>query len=211
MFSPTFRRLLLTALCAGIVLAAGCAREKAMETPKSPRPLLVGGDPKSGPKSAKPGKTSPFSKIKPPQIMVTQRGVTIRWDAKDGTQMTATAKSGDYNQVTQVGTLLDFSGKLYENGKLTASVSAPMATIDAAKRTVIATGGVTLRSLERQTVVKSSWIKWYANQHRIVGDGGVHMESKNEPNTMKMDAAAFQADTALKTLKVMDSAKGLNL
>jgi len=37
------------------------------------------------------------------------------------------------------------------------------------------------------------------------------MESKNGLRTMNIDGAAFQADTALKTLKVMDSGKGLNL
>ena len=204
MFSPTFRRFVLMALCACIVIAAGCARRKPAESPTKPRSLFVD---KLSPKPNSPGKDANANVPQGPKIEFTQHGVTLRWSEKNGTQMTASAKSASFNEVTQVGTLLDFSAKLYENGKLTAAISAPRATADTAKRTILASGGVTLKSLERQTVVNAAWIKWNANTRKVVGNGGVRIKSTSGT----VDGAAFVADTALKTLTVKDSAKGLDL
>lgn len=206
MFSPTFRRLLLTALCASIAFAAGCARQKPAASPAKPRPLLVDGLPARDPKPARLLREKKLSKLKAPKFEIIQRGVNLRWDSKDGTQMTATVRSGDLNTITQVGTVLDFSAKLYENGKLTATVSAPRAIVDTAKRTIMATGGVTMRSLERETTVKSSWMKWNANTHKIVGNGGVTVRTANG----RAEAAAFMADTAMKQYTLLSSGKGLD-
>jgi len=119
--------------------------------------------------------------------------------------MTSVAKSVSFNEVAQTGTLLDFSAKLYENDKLTASMKAPKAVADTNNRVVTAMGGVTLKSLERQTTVRASWMKWYANAHKVVGDGGVEITSPNGTIT----GAAFVADTSMRTLTVKDSAKGI--
>jgi lipopolysaccharide export system protein LptC len=204
MFGPTFRRLLLIAGCAGIVLAVGCApRKPAEHTGKLPS-LFVDHKPKQNRKSKKSIKDSAAVPLGP-KLEITEHGVTLRWTEKDGTQMTASAKSASFNEVTQVATVLDFSGELYENDKLTATVSAPRATVDTAKRTVIAYGGVVLKSVERQTVVNASWIRWNANTHKIVGDGGVTVKSTNGT----AEAAAFTADTSLKTYTLLSSGKGL--
>jgi hypothetical protein len=48
-------------------------------------------------------------------------------------------------------------------------------------------------------------MKWYAKEQKVVGDGGVKIDS-----TMgNMSGAAFVADTAMKSIKVLDSGKGL--
>ncbi len=38
------------------------------------------------------------------------------------------------------------------------------AVADTVNRGVTATGGVTLKSVERNTVVKAAWIKWYEKE-----------------------------------------------
>lgn len=195
------------ALCACVVLAAGCARRKPDASPDKARSLFVDQPSKHSPKPNKTGKDANLDLPKGVKLDITQRGVTLRWSEKNGTQMTASAKSASFNEVTQTGTLLDFSAKLYENGKLTAAMSAPRATADTAKRTIIASGGVTLKSLERQTVVNAAWMKWNAGTHKLVGDGGVRIKSTSGT----VDGAAFVADTTLKTLIVRDSGKGLEL
>lgn len=193
-----FRYIALIVMCAGVVLVGGCTREKPVASQKKPLPLLVDG-------KLAPGKT--LKSVAPPglKLEVTQKEVTLRWASKEGTQMVATARSSNLNEETQAGTLLDFSAKLYENGKLSALVSAPLATADYKNRVVIASGGVVLKSLVRQTVVHASWIKWYVDKHKIVGNGGVSIDS----TAGSMDGAAFVADTALKTLTVKDSGSGL--
>ena len=105
MFSPTFRRFLLIAGCAGIVFAAGCARRRPVESPAKPLPLFVD---KLSPKPNKTGKDVNANVPQGPKIEFTQHRVTLRWIDKDGTQITASVTSGDYNPVTQKGTILDF-------------------------------------------------------------------------------------------------------
>jgi len=204
---------MLGVLCAALALTAGCARPKPA-TPAKPGPLLIDGTPKSGKPSGKPsppkdGDTKPRPKIlvtvNAPNGSDTRRSVTLKWSEKNGTQMTCSAKSADFNEVSQVGTLVDFSAQLYENGKLTASIRAPLATADTAKRIIIASGGVVLTSLERATEVRANWIKWNAGSDKVIGNGGVTMKSTNG----SVQGAAFVADTALKKLTVLDSGKGL--
>ncbi len=145
---------MLVALCAGLALTAGCAHENAA-APVKPRPLLIGGQPKPNAQAAIPGKDdSGRPKIEvefaPPKGDGARHSVTIKWAGKNGTKMTCSAKSADFNEVTQVGGLVDFSAQLYENGKLTAAIRAPVATADTAKRVIVASGGVVMRSLERR-------------------------------------------------------------
>ena len=211
---PILHRFVLAALCAGVALAAGCAHKEPEVTPTRLRPLFVDGASKPKPAAVKlaaapaggdPERPKIEFKFDAPTGKGLRRGVTLRWDGKDGAQMTASAKSGSFNEVTQVGTLLDFSAKLYENGKLTAALSAPEATADTAKRVIIASGGVVLKSLERQTVVNASRIKWSVDSHKVTGTGGVKIESASGT----VEGAAFVADTALKMLTVQGSSKGL--
>lgn len=212
--TPRFRWLVFTALCVGLMFAAGCSRERPNSSPKK-HSLFVDGKSKTNKSSsAKPSPDPKEKKDDRPKILVTvnepngkesQQSVTLKWAEKDGTQMTCSAKSADFNEVTQVGTLIDFSAKLYENGKLTASVRAPRATADTSKRVIVASGGVVLKSLQRATQVKAGWIKWYAGSDKVIGNGGVSIQSTNG----SVEGAAFVADTALKQLTIKDSGKGL--
>lgn len=208
---------------------AGCGREKPVPGSTKPAQLLVDkqqdalnkqltGLQKKKDKPANKQQSSVIPetenplKDSGPKLIFTQKEITLSWAQKgSGRQMYATAHSSDFNAVTQQGSVHDFKGQLYENDKLTASIAAPKAVIDAKTRIITATGGVTLRSMERQTIAKASWMKWYADSHKIIGGGNVHIESNSAGNMMNVNAAAFQADTALKSFKVMDSTKGLNL
>jgi lipopolysaccharide assembly outer membrane protein LptD (OstA) len=152
------------------------------------------------------------AKVKPappeqtgPKLALSQTGITLRWVENGKLRMSATAKEFRGNEVTKKGELLDFSGQLYENGRPATTMTAPKVIADTQNRIVTATGGVVIRSLLRKTVVRSQWAKWYQNQQKIVGNGGVTIKS----DTWDVKAAAFVADTGLKTLSVRNSAKGL--
>lgn len=140
-----------------------------------------------------------------PMIEINQKGISLRWIEKGIIKMKATAREGQVNELTKIGVLTDFSAELYEDGKLTTTMVAPRVVADTAKQLVTATGGVTLKSLDRSTVVRSDWVKWYARHQMMIGNGGVNIKS----DTWDVNSAAFVADTALKTLTVKNSAKGL--
>ncbi len=190
-----------------LIFIQGCAKPKRVKVMDKPAPLLVDQNTRPPTKSkpaAEPEKPAE-AKSEGPKLEITQSGVTLSWVEKGGSQMTASAKSADFNEVTQAGNLLDFSAKLYENGKLAASLSAAKATVDTAKRTVIASGGVTLKSVERDTTVKAGWIKWNANTRKIIGNGGVKVISTNGT----AEAAAFVADTNMRNYTLLSSGEGL--
>ncbi len=217
---PSPRSALFLILSVAFLVAVGGCGHRQINTSKASPDRAVKGaraqgkvdNPNKKVSDPEPNKTGKAPTYKPPpqqgpQLELSQKGVTLRWIEDGNVRMSATAREFQGNEVAKVGTLLDFSAQLYENGKMTASVRAPKAVADTANRVVTATGGVVVKSMERSTVVNASWIKWYAKQQKIVGDGGVKATS-----TMgTMDGAAFVADTGLKNIRILSSAKGLAL
>lgn len=186
-----------TALACAAVLLAGCGpADSGKETAKPAKPVAQ--------KPAKPVKPTPPAETGP-KLSLSQKGVTLRWVEKGVLRMSATAKEFRGNEVTRKGELINFSAQLYENGKPATTMTAPKVVADTANRVVTATGGVVMKSLSRHTVIKSQWAKWYEKKQKVVGNGGVTIKS----DTWTAEAAAFVADTGLKTVSLRDSAKGL--
>jgi hypothetical protein len=155
--------------------------------------------------NAKPAQDANPAKSVGPLIEVEQKTVTLRWVEKGVLRMSATAREGRINELTKTGVLTDFSANLYENGKLTASLTAPKVSADTVNRIVTATGGVTVKSTVRNTTLKAGWVKWFAREQKLIGNGGVKIKT----DMWEMESAAFVADTGLKTLTLKNSAKGL--
>ncbi|MCX8052257.1 MAG: LPS export ABC transporter periplasmic protein LptC [Armatimonadetes bacterium] len=145
-----------------------------------------------------------------PNLKIVQKSLAFQWIEKNKPSLKATAREFQGDEISRKGILLDFRGELYDNGKLTTTMTAPKVVVDAEKRTVTATGGVLIKSLVRRTVVRSEWAVWYSRQNKIVGDGGVRWTSEmNGKGRFEGQSAAFEADTALKTITALSSAKGL--
>ena len=190
----------------------GCGRGAPGAAPKPPEGAPTAAPQKAQtPAEGKPaGQPAPPKQDTVPDLRAIGKSVTLRWIEKGKTSMNAKARRFEGNEVTRTGILLDFSAELYENGKLTTTMTAPKVIADEANRTLTATGGVTLESLDRGTVVKSEWIRWFSRDDRIVGNGGVKAVSNmGTGDRYEMEGAAFEADTALKTLTIRDSAKAL--
>jgi lipopolysaccharide assembly outer membrane protein LptD (OstA) len=180
------------------LLLCGCVPAGSDKSIKPSRP--------AAPKNVKPAaKTKQPAEPESPKLALSQKGITLNWVENGKLKMTATAREFQGNEITKKGVLLDFAGQLYDNGKPATTMTAPRVVADTANRIVIATGGVVMKSLLRKTVVHSQWAKWYEKQQKVVGDGGVTIKS----DTWDVKAAAFVADTGLKTLSVRNSAKGL--
>lgn len=217
-----YKQALPVALGALLVVVAGCAGKQS--TAPTPPPTTTqsakAGEHESN--ASLPGKeTTPsnnnktvssqpeLSEMKKPELKpkleISQKGATLNWvDGNGKTKMSASLREVRGDLVSNIFAAYDFSGKLYENGRQTASLAAPKVVVDSDNQIVTATGGVTLKSAERNSVVKSSWMKYYAKQHRVVGNGGVKITS----DTGTYEGAYFEADTDLRTFTLDSSAKG---
>ena len=206
---------LIVILVLGAVLSlgvVGCAPEKPDASPPGPTGKQSAAAAEAN-ESRESNAEKPQAAEQPgvedgPKLAVIQKDATVNWSDESGRRrMSARAREIGWNEASLKGVALDFSAKLYENGKLTASISAPKAVIDTKDQTVTATGGVSMKSLERETSLTALWVKWFARKHKIIGNGGVKIESP----TWKAEGAAFEADTGLENYRIMDSAKGLGL
>ncbi|MGC8861188.1 MAG: hypothetical protein ACP5R5_00260 [Armatimonadota bacterium] len=196
------------ALVLAVVIIAGCGKSERASQPVMPQGAAA--RPAASAPQSKNGKATAPAADGMPNLKIVQKGITLRWLEKNRTGMAARARKFEGSEVTRKGVLVDFSAELYENGKLTTTLTAPRVVADEANRTLTAAGGVTLKSLERGTVVRAEWIRWLARQNKIVGNGGVKVVSNTqEGDRYEVEGAAFEADTALKTIKIMNSAKGL--
>ena len=197
-------------LCATVACAPGCKAAKTGQHTSAPaiqptKPQTPGA--KS--QTAAQANPAPAQPLHPP-LGAVQKNPTFKWVENGQIRMDAKARSGRADELTRVAELVDFSANLYENGKLTSTMTAPKVLADMDKRIVTATGGVTMKSLDRATVVKADWMKWFAKEQKVVGNGGVKIDSHKGPKDYyTLEGAAFTADTALKTLTVENSAKGI--
>ena len=210
-------RFALAAAVAIALAVAGCGSRDKTQAPNANadsvgKPVKPGDGRK--PVTDKPAKavestarTAPTAPEPGPLIKISQDKITIRWVEKNVLRMSAAAREveGQINEVTRTGVFRGFSADLYENGKITSSMTAPKVVVDTTNRVVTATGGVMLKSMERSTIVKAQWMKWYAKEQKVIGNGGVKIKS----DAWDLQSAAFVADTGLKTITLKNSAKGL--
>ena len=150
MSTPANRFVFALAAAAVCLLAVGgCSprASKAVSSPVKPKPKVT-----SAAKDAKPVDQALSTT---PNVGISQKGLTFKWVEQEQVRMTASARQLEGNDISGIVAVSDFSGKLYQDGKLTAVLHAPKAVVDTAKRVITATGGVTIKSLERDTVAKA--------------------------------------------------------
>ncbi len=196
-------RGVVATLCV-LAVVVGCGNEKPASPtsgPVEPKPPGKAA-PAPTPAQAKPTPTPTPRSV--PMMQFDQKGITLKWMDNGKLRMIATATELRGNEVTKQGTLLNVSADLYEDGKLTARITAPTAIADTDKRTVTATGGVLVKSLVRKSTLTAKRVRWFSNKNKIVGDGGVTVNS----TVGIVQARAFLADTSLKNLVMKDRIEG---
>ncbi len=181
-------------------LVAGCG--KSPEPARAPQPT----NSKPGQISAKPkdrpAKEVDLTKKETPDLKVSGQIVRISWEEKGKVSMKATAQEFSGNTISGEATLKRVNARLFSNGKQTATIVAPLVQVDENSRVLTASGGVTLTTSDPKSsikTVKASWIKWYARDNRIVGNGGI----KARGPVASIDAAAFIADTQLRSIRIL--------
>lgn len=205
--SSSSKIFLILILLATALLMLGCARNHPVE-----KPSTSGASGLAIKRQAKSGKLEVTDKGKPvqnldvqkkaiPKIGFIQKYVSLNWIDNGKTRMKAKSREFKGDEITRQGVFQDFSAELYENGKLTATLKAPKALVDGDKRMVIASGGVKMKSMERETSMIAEKVTWYAKQKKIVGSGGVKVNS----TTGQITAAEIETDTTLSKISVRGS------
>lgn len=199
-------------LAAVLVLAPGCGKKGTVQPSAAPSVKQVSEVAQTQSENKKVSGSKPVNEPSladdaRSRLVGVQQTVNLKWYEKGKLRMLATASEGDVSAITKTGVLKQFSGKLYENGKLSSEMTAPKVMADSGKRTITAFGGVHLVSVSRKTVLDAEWIKWDSVSQRVVGMGNVKAKSEN----YEISGAAFETDTALKRVRVFNSAKGLKL
>jgi hypothetical protein len=102
------------------------------------------------------------------------------------------------------GSLIDISATLFSNGVPSATMTAARAEGDNVHNTIIATGGILIKSLvEPGTKLQADKIIWYARENKILATG--HVFYKNGKSGMTIKCPAIVADTVLKSIRSSNS------
>jgi hypothetical protein len=126
-------------------------------------------------------KTSPAEQPPIPQKL-TSEGITIHWEEpgqKGGVErvMDVRAQSGDLEQLSQSGTLRNATGTAYREDKPRATFDAPVVNAAKDRKTVTATGGVTVHSVDPSGMtVRADHAIWHVEQNQVVAEGNVNFE-----------------------------------
>lgn len=139
---------------------------------------------------------------KPLTVQVKGQVVKLSWQEKGKKSLDATAAELVGNTAAGTGSLKRVNARLYSNGKLSATIVAPLIQFDEKTKVITASGGVTLTSSDPASsihTVQAQWIKWFSRENKIIGNGNVKARGK----VASIDAAAFTADTQLHTIRVL--------
>lgn len=119
---------------------------------------------------------------------VNTQGIRINWRAtqKNGKLwrvLDLNAANGRIEAQTQSGTMANASGTLYREDVARAAFEAPKMQAANDRKTVVATGGVKVRSLQPEGIlVTADRATWYIEKNVIVAEGHVYMEQR-DPKT----------------------------
>lgn len=120
------------------------------------------------------------------------QGISINWRVKQKngqlwSVLDLKAANGKIDAQTQSGTMSNASGTLYRANRPRAAFEAP--TVEAAKdqKTVVATGGVTVRSLNPKGIlVTADRATWIIEKNVIIAEGHVYMEQRDPKSGRKI-------------------------
>jgi hypothetical protein len=98
------------------------------------------------------------------------------------------------------GVVKDVTATFYQNGVASAEMKAPEARGDNVQSAVVASGGVTVKSLiDIGTSIRADTVTWYATQNKVVASGHVHYV--NGRTKMVIQAPVVVGDTMLRTIR----------
>lgn len=119
----------------------------------------------------------------------------------------ADGMSGSFNGNGVQGTLNGVSATLYQRGVAAAKLTAPTVSGDNMQQKLVATGRVTVVSLQQPgTLMKADRMTWYPNKKQVFADGNVYYHDGKYGATM--NAPHIIADTFLRKIVVPSALRG---
>ena len=116
---------------------------------------------------------------------VNTQGIRINWRAqqKNGklwSVLDLNAANGKIEAQTQSGTMSQASGTLYRENRPRATFEAPTVKAANDQKTVVATGGVKMRSLEPKGILLTAdRATWVIEKNKVIAEGHVYLEQRD--------------------------------
>jgi hypothetical protein len=168
-----------------VILATGCGRQGAEP---GERRAVEQSKRDVGPRGA-------------PKVAAKLQGIRLDWQEAGKPKMIAKAARASGSTAPGTASLAQVTADLYSGGRPVARLTAPIVDADERTRTVTASGGVTVKSLDMNSaiqVLKAARVTWLARKDRLVGEGGVTAVGPRA----SLRASAFAADTRMRTVRL---------
>jgi lipopolysaccharide assembly outer membrane protein LptD (OstA) len=116
---------------------------------------------------------------------VNTQGIRINWRAqqKNGqlwSVLDLNAANGKIDAQSQSGTMSKTSGTLYRENHPRATFEAPTVKASNDQKTVVATGGVKMRSLEPKGILLTAdRATWIIEKNKVIAEGHVYLEQRD--------------------------------
>lgn len=156
--------------------------------------------------------------VKPPKqtipelpAAVNTQGIRINWRVKQKDHqlwrvLDLNAVNGKIDAQTQSGTMSTATGTLYRQDRARAVFEAPTVHASNDQKTVVATGGVKVRSVDPPGIlVTADRATWFIEKNVIVAEGNVYMEQRDPKTARKIawgKAAHLTINTELREFSI---------
>lgn len=178
--------------------------EKNTDVPKESIKESKNNEMASGSKNGNNLRSEKVKEIEPiPEIKLASKDVILDWADKNG-KMMMSAKASDFSGNQKEGKLVlrNFSGTLFEKGKKSAYIEAPLATATSKDKIVQVDKGVRIKSFTNNSSMVANKIVWLAEKDKIYAYDGVLTTEYG-----KITGKFFELNTALETFEVSDNPK----
>jgi hypothetical protein len=131
--------------------------------------------------------------------------INVQWrDSAGQPMLEVSANSLKGKEVGQKVVLQKALCRLYQDGKLSAVMTAPRIEADGEKRTLAASGGVLVKASDGESYAKSRSAVWDADHRIIRGKGNVLVKWRGA----ELTGDEFTADTELGRIKIISKSNG---
>jgi hypothetical protein len=170
-------RLLLIVVMGSVALASGCAR----------RPPVA---------------PSSVSGARPPLRATTEKPQITLADPQGHRVWEGRAQTMEVDEGSRSAVLRQVESSFLENGRVVLRATAKEVRVDYEARTVTLRDGVRAESPVTGAIMTVGKLTWRADDHRLVGEGGVEVIRR----TLRVTAPRAEADTALRRVRLTGGA-----
>jgi len=146
-----------------------------------------------------------FTPMRRKAVEIQGAKINVQWrDSAGRPMLMVTAESMQGEEAGQKVVLQKAVCRLYRDGKLSATMTAPKIEADGEKRTLTASGGVLVKASDGEGCARSNSARWEADRRTIRGKGNVVVSWRGA----ELTGDEFTADTELGRIKIISKSNG---